>query len=361
MWNVSAAFLDALTKTDQRLLVKAEVLQSGVTVRELEVVGGSINVDANSPMRRRCSLQLADIDLIPLGWGDLMVPTSEIKVQAGLRLDTGDELVPVGIFGVGNPQMEDSGDQVSFSVEGFDRSRKISRGLMTTVYVVASGTNYTTAIEAIIEARFPGQFTFSFSLVTDTTPRILLKPGDNVWERVQQMASAIGHVLYFDPAGTLVLKPIPDPETDPVVDYFVEGEKLTGIRRALSDEKCFSRVMVWGERPGGAPVFAEAKDLDPSSPTYINGPFGDVPFPYTSSLVTSTAQAQRVADGYLRSFKGLTERCEIKGVPNPALEAGDVVQAKRDRIKANANYVLDVFSFPLGLGELEGTARERRV
>lgn len=362
-WPISAGFAAALKASNQIVTTYAELWAGASLLRTVDIVSGSVSVDAGAAFRRRVKLVLGDDDgtLIPTGFTHDLAPGRELRVFSGLMVSGVEERVPLGVFVISEPAVEDDGAQ-TVSVEGFDRARKVSRARFTSAYSISSGTNYATAIKNIISSRVSG-LTYSFANTTRTTPQIVLDRGSDPWEAARKMASDIGMVLFFDQAGVCILKPEPNPATDPVAWEYVSGVQalLTKVSRSFTDEKTYNHPIVTGEGTLTTPVFAEARDTDPSSPTYYLGPFGDVPFFYSSPLITTTAQAQDVADALLRKVKGLTEKFQFEAIGNPIHDGGDIVKITRPELSVDDYFVLDSFSIGLGpKGRLSGTVRERR-
>src|SRR4051812_35315225 len=105
MYNVSAAFLAALRQS-HTISTRADVLSGGVVVATLDITDGSVEVDGNNTVRRHCSVTLVDPTgtMTPSEAGDLLSPFgNEIALYRGI----GDELVPLGVFGIATVDIED--------------------------------------------------------------------------------------------------------------------------------------------------------------------------------------------------------------------------------------------------------------
>ncbi len=173
--------------------------------------------------------------------------------------------------------------------------------------------------------------------------------------------------LYPDAAGVLVLRPTIALADSPVVWTFARGADaiMLGLTKRLSDAQLFNHVVVVGESAGVGPFRGEARDLNPASPTYNpldgSGPIGDRLAPvYRSALITSTFQAQQVAEAMLREVALVEEQVSVPSAPHPALEAGDVV-AITERLSATADrYLLDTVTQPVGAGAMQITAKRLR-
>jgi hypothetical protein len=111
----------------------------------------------------------------------------------------------------------------------------------------------------------------------------------------------------------------------------------------------------------GAAVRGEAKDTNQESPTWINGPFGDiVDYAQDSSLLTQ-AQAQAAAQAVLNAKIGSMEGLQLNQIVNAALDIDDVIQVSRARLKlASTFFVVDRVEVPLGRSDVQ-TLVTRRV
>ena len=83
-----------------------------------------------------------------------------------------------------------------------------------------------------------------------------------------------------------------------------------------------------GESPadGTQPAYALAINDDPADPLRWGGPFGKVPRYYTSSFITTDAQAAGAAASILATYQGLPYSIDVSAVPNPAFEPADIIR-----------------------------------
>lgn len=372
MYPVSPAFRAALRRS-HRMLARATVTDRAGEVTTLQVTGGSVTADATAANRRRCQVTLTDGTgrLTPAGATSLLAPYgNELRLERGLRLAAGDELVPLGVFGISETQVADTPGGLTITLTGYDRSKRVQRNRWTQPYTVAAGTNYADAIAAVLESRAPGG-TYNFAPTSRVTPLLVfgLERDNDPWKDASSMAAAIGMELFFDAAGVRVLRPVPNLLTSPVADTYAPGEaKLLGVTRKLTAEAAYNGAVVTGEAADtAAPVRAEAWDRDPTSATYAGDPIGSSPFgarPYflTSAFITTQAQAQDVADALLRSITYGAESLTFPAVVNPAHEPGDVVAVRRAASRVDGRYVLEQLTIPLTAGEqLQATARSKAL
>jgi len=235
-----------------------------------------------------------------------------------------------GVTGTGGSSV---GGGLALTVSGIDLSYAISRNTWTDIFYVPANTNYAQAALEIAQNRLPG-INADVASTEVTAERLLFgtSQGNDPWQDLQDMGTAIGYEAYFDPVGTLKFKPIADPALSPSVWTISDAANPTMVSytRSISDSTTYNYVVASGESTSNeTPFVAVAFDNDPSSPTYYLGPYNIVTTTFVSAMITSQAQAQQAADALLLVVKGASETVEISMVPNPALEPGDIVTVTR--------------------------------
>lgn len=363
-----SAALQAALITSHQVAIKAEVYDNGLLQTTLEVLGGSVTIDGSAVVRRTCTISLTDEDgtLTPSEASDLLAPFgNEIKLYRGATISDADDTVPIGVFGIEASNVSGQRGGLTIDITGSDRAAKVQRARWTSAYAIASATNYATAIHDLLTSRVSG-LSFNFTTTSRTTPALVF--GDSTqndpWAAAQKLATDIGCELFFDADGVCVLRTIPDPSTASTAWTYAEGSTATilGVKRAMSREGVYNHVIVAGEPVDGTtPVRAEAYDDDPASPTYYLGDFGDVPYFYTSPLITSTAQAQDVANGLLRKVLGAVETVDVEIIPNPGHEASDIIQVTHASTVTDDRFVLDRAEIPLSYADSMKVSGRRRL
>jgi hypothetical protein len=133
------------------LAARVDVLFDRATVVEgVNVVDGTVTFDRTALIVGRCDVTIADPDRIPVGSADVLTPFGyELLIWRGVRVGGYDLLCPLGVF----PIQRSAVTAVSklSRLSGMDRGKLVSDATFTDVYSVASGTNYATAIEAVIQ------------------------------------------------------------------------------------------------------------------------------------------------------------------------------------------------------------------
>lgn len=371
MYDISPEFEAALRQSHVAVTV-AEVYAQGVFQGTLPVLDGEVTIDRGSSVRRRCTLTVPGVDdLIPRTHEDWLWPVgNEIKLWRGIQfVDGSQELVPLGVFQISNPEIEDDGSNIQISLTGYDRARKISRAVFTKNYKIHKGTTYIDAIRTIIEDRMPDVVfnTPDEDDMTEDTPNILVEAGADPWAVCETLAIACGAEIFFDAEGEVILQLEPDLSDIGVqpVWSFIEGNDATfvDLGRSLDDEEAYNHFVISGQGSDNAkPVRGEAMDNDPSSPTYYKGPYGDVPYVETSQLIRTKAQADKAAAAMLRKSLGVVAKVSFNAVPNPALDGGDIVTVLRERSGLQGRFMIQTLSTPLlSSGTQAITCRDKKA
>lgn len=370
MLITSAAFATAIT-TSHRIATAAEVWSGvsasgpGTLLGTFTPTAGLVKVDIANATRRSCDVTLVDPNYVP-STGALITPYgNELRLYRGVTYPNGArELMPLGVFAIASADVTDTPQGISIKVLGFDRADKVARALLTDTYSIAAGTNTAVAIQALITSRVGG-LTFSFAPTTAVLPSTTLVVGDNPWAKALELAKSIGADLFFDAYGVCTLTPVTDPATAPVSATLAEGatSTLVDLARSITNRETFSDVIAIGQGSGvGDPIRAQVTDINPQSPTYINGPYGDVVTIYRSPLLTSAAMATAAAQAVLFRGTGLAEQITMRTLVNPALDVGDVVVVTRARAKViNARYTIDALDIPLGADATQSIIGRRRT
>ena len=146
---------------------------------------------------------------------------------------------------------------------------------------------------------------------------------------VGSLASSVGAEAYFDHLGDFVIRPRPSGEAGAPVWRIDAGEggALVGASESLDRSSIRNGVAVLGQAAADLPpIFALAVDDEPTSPTRWGGPFGKVAMLVSSTTVSTQAQADSTAASLLNLRLELARTLAVAGLPNPALEPGDLIE-----------------------------------
>lgn len=252
-----------------------------------------------------------------------------------------------GAFGAGT----------TITVHAIDLSLAIKRNVWQQPYTVPSGISYGEAVEAMVKDRLPSQTAFSLASTTEIVPELLIygaTQGGDPWSDIRNLAKAIGYECFFDPNGVFVFRPVPDPRYGIPVWVFDESMNplVVEAQRELGSDQTYNDIVVVGQGTSTAnAVSAEALDLDPSSRTYVLGPFGRVAQRLVFPLIHTQSAAQAAANALLYNSIGGSDTVTITCVPHAALEPGDIVKIVCSDVKANGTYMIQSMTTSLSPAE----------
>lgn len=345
------------------------IVDGGGASLSLDVLSGRVDLDTTRSVARTCTLDLIDRTgtVTPASAQDILAPYgNEIRLRRGITWGTETFLVPLGIFVIDDVDVTETDDGTTIALTGQDRALRIARNRWATPYSISAGTPVDQAIAALLTDRWAA-VSLDLTATGDTLPLVVFDPGDSSdpWRDAQNLAASAGMVLDFDPDGVARLRVPPDPLIgDPVATYAPgEASVLLGTGRRLSAEGVYSGVIALGESSSvDTPVRGEAWDDDPSSATFRGGPFGEVPYFYSSPLLLTTDQANKAAATVLQRILGQSERVEWSNIVDPSLDGLDVIHLASDGTRIDAAYVIEALTYPLTAEEpMTGRAQARKL
>lgn len=382
MWPVTDTFKAAIRQS-HKVQTRVEVFVEGSFVSLMYPNDGSVNVDARRSVRRTLSLSLVDSDrtLTP-GQGatsGLLTPYgTELAVYRGIAYEDGTtELVPLGVFVVTQVEVTEDADGESISVQASDRSIRISRNKFLDPYQISSGTSLESGLGQLLRDRWVDVDT-DFPVTGVTLPKVVIdaQSGNDPWAAAVSIAEAFGYDLAFSPDGIARLEVIPDPIADDPDEVYQDGTEavLTSLTRTFDSSRSYNGVVVSSQgTTNTVPVRAIAWDENPNSVTYRYGAFGEVPFFYESSLITTSEQATQTALALLRKATGVAEAVSWGQIVNPAHDVLDIVRIKRSPARSDEGgeavttpldlvLLIDRLDVPLGPeGVMTAVARTQEV
>lgn len=356
MYPVSARFLQTYRQPTSQLANLAQIIgANGEVLAELDVDSGSVSSERDRAVRATCTVTLADPDgtLSPSAASDLLAPIGvEIRLWRGFRYPDGTrELASLGVFGFNAVDIDDSADGVSIGITGQDRSARITAARFTDPYKIARNLEISDAIEELLNDRW-GDVTVDLPATGYTTARTFLEAGDSSdpWRDAQELARAAGMQLAFDADGVVRY----DELNTEVSATYTDGSDaaLLDLSRTMSAEETRNGVVATGEGTDLAePARAVVWDDDPASPTYYEGPFGQRPGFYTSSLIKDDDQAESVAIAELARLKGLAHSVSWSQLTNPARQVNDRVAIIRAPSNTSATLIVDSVTIGMRAGD----------
>lgn len=350
MYAVSAKFLAAL-RAGHVAVTRVEVW-SGATliIPDLAFTSGSVTMDGTTGgVRSILNLTTARGSSDAL-WNQLAPVGTEIVPYRGVRfIDGTTEYVPLGVFGI-DAQSMSYGVDGTIQLTAPDRFAIIQRKRFLTP-ATTNGGAVTEAIR-LATAAVPSSYTNTATSTATTYAQVWDRDRD---QAVTDLMKAAGAELFFDRAGQGVARNLPTLTNAPVwtVDAGASGV-LVGADRSRNRARTYNVVIALPESTNGSAPFAPqiAADTDTTSPTWTGGPFGSVPYFYSSPLLTTAAQALVAAKAILARVTGLAAQVTLESAVNPALDPGDVIAVLFPG-GAVEKHLIDTVTIPLDVGSTQ--------
>jgi hypothetical protein len=355
----------AAVARSHKLAVEAVLFDVNGDAYPLNLVDGSVTLDATSATRGSADLTVLNEELVPMKVGDPLTPFGpEVRVKRGIEFADGTvEMISLGIFPLWTTSLDDTGDALDMKLTLYDRSMVVSQDKPESVIEIAPGELFTESILNLIGRTFPDLQYRGFDEIDYRTPIVLVveEQGDP-WELAQNMAMACGCDLYFDGDGVLVLRSVFESEIQATLSEGQDGV-LIRVGKEWTREGVHNKWIVSAETAGEATLRGVAVDDDPNSPTRYGGPFGRVPRWDTIEYidyrpVRRQAQVDTVAQMIKFRELGRAQALSFGTLVNPALEPDDIVQITRARLGIDEQHILDSLTIPLTAeGEMSGQTR----
>lgn len=358
MWDVSDRW-DSALRSSHRVVCRVEIWRSGVQVLSagqptgMTVVGGSVRVDGTSKVRRALSLESADVLRMPTEVGGILSPVdTDLKVFTGVEFTEGDEeLVPVGVFRVAS--VTRSSLNGGLTVAGQDYAGVCADARFPRPWNVPRNSYVTAQIGALVTDVLP------WVEVVDVTGDRTRHPGGvferDRWDAVQSLAASVGADVAFDPAGRLLIRPLPTLDDTPhwVIDYGTPQSVLVDASVSMSTEGLYNAVTATSSDSGTSPVSATVYQA--TGPLRWRDGFQRTRF-YASPVLKTRQQCVAAARTVLARSAVLSQQVAPTSAPNPALDVGDTVLVPLPGQDPTSRLVSG-FTLPLGPGAMPVTVR----
>ncbi len=368
MQPVSAGFLEALA-APQTVQVRGRVTKGGQPLApSLPIVGGSVEVNSSQITRRRLTMLLAptmstgtydEVATLGRSWQDPIAPYGqEITCEWGLTYTDGTtEWIRLGTFRIDDVDGSLLGDSV-VQVRGVSREALVADARFWTPQTRSSPSAQSLIAALIREAAGPSIEVLAAASMDRRVPPTTFD--EDRWRAVADLAESIGAVVYADAFGRFVIADLPTVDTAPVWRVAAgPGGVLVGAAAASSRADVYNAVTVESSNTASdvPPVNATVVDAGPNSPTrygfLADGAWGKRVRSMSLPTIASAEQARVIATRNLAKFAGAAATLDVSAVPNPALEAGDVVEVITDPARPAETvrrHVVDSLTIPLTAG-----------
>jgi hypothetical protein len=333
----------------------------------LTPTGGTI-VDTSKPgVRRTLNLELAPepglFDLLsPIG--TTLTVTCRVTYQNRSTFD-----LPMGVYDVDSEKLSEGGGMLSVTAP--DKWARIQRARFIGPVSAGRGLSVVEQIVALIQGALGT--TETVSIQTSASAKV----GTLTWDQdrdqaINSLAAQIGCWVYFDRLGQATIADIPTvgSNADWLVDASAQGVLIT-LDRERSRTTTRNVVVVTSTNSAGEKFPVQyVFDSDPASPTYagpdpknhpeLAGPFGVVPYYFDTPIARTVGEGQLAGLAVLAKTVGLASQVSLTQVPNPAVDAFDVIDVlppreRYDIARVLERHVVDTVTHPL---VTDGTAQQ---
>lgn len=323
--NATPIFLDAIRRS-HTAYSRVEAWYGGSLVEGAEDIyfdEGEVSVTSGTGVRRTISLGIPEAK-----YWDLLSPIgTELKAYRGVKFNSQIIEIPLGVFPIDvySQSVKSTGKGMTIS-SAPDRWMKIQRARFPIPVKANSTMPMTEQMLYFVQLVFPGLANH----ITATSRDIV---GVQTWERdragaINEMAENIGAEAYFNNDGEFVIKNIPKLSATPVwfVDSRDGGILITGDR-TRDPSRTYNVVVVFPSYTDGSTPFTTqiVKDTDTTSPTYVLGPMGEVPYFFPSAVLRTNTAARLAGESLLRKVRSDNAKMAVECMVNPALQEGDVM------------------------------------
>lgn len=352
MRPVSNRFLSVVRSSHKRVararIVAPRQVGTDPVGAEIPIISGDVTVDINADVTSTLSLETeiawpADATSNGTPYGQ------EIYVERGIEYgDGGTEWVGLGYFRIEALEQDDVPNG-SLHISASDRMASIKDARPLQPIQFGAGSSFQAVVDFVLNEALPGvPAVYDFAAGSAILGISHIMDQDRL-KFLQDLVTSYGKIMYFDYAGRLQVKDAPDPTKAAV--YTVNAGRygvLVRMKRALSRNGVYNAVVATGEAAGeNPPVRGVAYDNDPNSPTYFAGDFGPVPKFFSSTFLQTDSQCITAAQAELRKSTGLPYAVSLGTVPNPALEAGDVITVSYAEKAIPETHIADKIVYPL--------------
>lgn len=372
MRPVSAKFLSAASgsyRMGSRVRLVATG-QNGVTPTAATLPDGSasLQVQSGAVTLDRTAQTRGTLDLVVLGYAwppsssDPLIPYGayELFVERGIVYGDGTtEWVSQGYYRI-NDLVQRSTPYGSIEITASDRMSTVIDDKITSPVSFAAGTSVLAIVENLVWAVCPWAVIDYDPSVATSTITAAQVTGSDRYQFLNDLITSYGLIWYWDYRGRLYIHFPPNPNVPVLSVTSGQGGVLLTESRQLSRTGIFNGCVASGQNTAAA-VFpsALARDLNPNSPTYWFGNFGQVPQFYNSSMITTLAQGVAAANLQLQLTTGMPYNANFTMVPNPAIEPFDCISLSNRGLVER--HVLDKVVIPLDAGTAQSCVTRQQT
>lgn len=291
----------------------------------IPLLDGSVTFDSTAQVNATAALTTSQT--WPVNYKDLLTPYgNEAFIERGVVYGDGStEWVSLGYYRINTVQQQNA-PAGSVQLACSDRMQGIVDQRIPAPVTFAAGSTVISMIQTLVLAVYPWAiFDYDASLNTAQI-NVAQTTTDDRYGFINDLVTSYGMIWYWDYRGYLYIHT--PPSLSSPVATINSGRKgvLVSMARGLDRVGVYSGCAASGQQASDqAPPYALVVDGNTNSPTYWDGPFGQIPQFYSSSFLTTVAQCQSAAMSIMQTSTGLPYEVDFGIVPNPALVLYDPV------------------------------------
>lgn len=356
---------DLVQMNTRNTKIKVELLNFNFqTISSLEgkTTSGSIEVDANSDIRRTCNLSLVakDIDENIISEGGELWLDRYIKIYQGIdnpRDNNKTVWWNMGIFLINNPNTVYSAADHTISFEGLDLMAKLTgrrNGQLPAVAtLVPAGSKIADVVKKTI-TQLGGFYNYIIEDEGLEVPYdIKMDMGATIYDLLAELRDLYSNwEMFFDVDGVFHWQKIPNGEKEAVVVNFNEIQPLIISDNVDIDfENVKNNIIVYGRLlDTGEQIMATASDTNAESPFCISK-VGQINYIVDDERIYSNELAKDRADYELYLHARLNDSISLEIVPIPWLNDVNIkIAYTNEKIGIEGEYLIQSLSIPLDIG-----------
>jgi hypothetical protein len=340
--------------------VRVEVWNGTNTVMLAEdqaFLDGDIRASLSSQVTRTLTMSVPD-SFYPADPADLLAPYgNRLRVWRGVQVGSDITTYVWEAFHGRIQEASDNGDG-SVTIQAADRAQDVLDYGFQVPERSSVGATVQAEVIRLIGDAVPDATFGTFDVPMLTVPA-------ETWENdrggaLDELATSVGGYWWALANGDYVLRTVPwTVAGSPVITLTdATGGSVLEALASRSRSAVYNSWAVTGERADSTtPVYALREDLNPASPTYLNGAFGRRSNYAYLNTPSDTGAVDNVARVKLQSSVALTENWSYTCVPDASVELGDV-----QRLLVRGRDVIQVvsdFALPLNMGNMQVQTRSQ--
>ena len=356
---------DLVQMNTRNAKIKVELLNFNFqTISSLEgkTTSGSIEVDANSDIRRTCNLSLVakDIDENMISEGGELWLDKYIKIYQGIdnpRDNNKTVWWNMGIFLINNPNTVYSAADHTISFEGLDLMAKLTGRRNGQVPAVATLVPAGSKVADVVKKTITQLGGFYNYIIEDEGLEvpydIKMDMGATIYDLLAELRDLYSNwEMFFDVDGVFHWQKIPNGEKEAVVVNFNEIQPLIISDNVNIDfENVKNHIIVYGRLlDTGEQIMATASDTNAESPFCISK-VGQINYIVDDERIYNNELAKDRANYELYLHARLNDSISLEIVPIPWLNDVNIkIAYTNEKIGIEGEYLIQSLSIPLDIG-----------